>query len=95
MFTGIIHTSGVIETLDKLEAGARLRIRAIRVRTWCDKDSAFVAIGDTDEDGFKRVFFELKSPIRAQIHMPAGIRLRRLASMNVLRASSTRQPNGP
>ena len=28
MFTGIIHSSGVIEAIDKLEAGARLRIRA-------------------------------------------------------------------
>ena len=28
MFTGIIHTGGVIEALEKLEAGARLRIRA-------------------------------------------------------------------
>ncbi len=28
MFTGIIQTSGVIESLDKLESGARLRIRA-------------------------------------------------------------------
>src|SRR5438445_289500 len=28
MFTGIIHSSGVIESLEKLEAGARLRIRA-------------------------------------------------------------------
>ena len=28
MFTGIIHSSGVIEWLEKLEAGARLRIRA-------------------------------------------------------------------
>jgi riboflavin synthase len=28
MFTGIIHTSGVIEALEKLEAGARMRIRA-------------------------------------------------------------------
>jgi riboflavin synthase len=28
MFTGIIHTSGVIESLEKLEAGARLDIRA-------------------------------------------------------------------
>jgi riboflavin synthase len=27
MFTGIIHTSGVIESLEKLEAGARLRIQ--------------------------------------------------------------------
>jgi riboflavin synthase len=28
MFTGIIHSSGVIESLEKLDAGARLRIRA-------------------------------------------------------------------
>jgi riboflavin synthase len=27
MFTGIIHTNGVIESLERLEAGARLRIR--------------------------------------------------------------------
>lgn len=27
MFTGIIHTSGVIESLERLDAGARLRIR--------------------------------------------------------------------
>src|SRR5581483_3584360 len=27
MFTGIIHSSGVIEALEKLDAGARLRIR--------------------------------------------------------------------
>src|SRR5581483_7204330 len=27
MFTGIIHTSGVIEALEKLDAGARLRVR--------------------------------------------------------------------
>jgi len=27
MFTGIIHSSGVIEAIDKLDAGARLRIR--------------------------------------------------------------------
>jgi riboflavin synthase len=27
MFTGIIHTSGVIESLEKLEAGGRMRIR--------------------------------------------------------------------
>jgi riboflavin synthase len=29
MFTGIIQTSGIIEALEKLEAGARLRIRAM------------------------------------------------------------------
>jgi riboflavin synthase len=28
MFTGIIHSSGIIEALEKLDAGARLRIRA-------------------------------------------------------------------
>ncbi len=28
MFTGIIHSSGVIEAIDRLDAGARLRIRA-------------------------------------------------------------------
>src|SRR5438445_8239641 len=28
MFTGIIHTSGVIESLERLDAGARLRIQA-------------------------------------------------------------------
>ena len=28
MFTGLIHSSGVIESLEKLDAGARLRIRA-------------------------------------------------------------------
>jgi riboflavin synthase len=28
MFTGIIHSSGVIESLEQLDAGARLRIRA-------------------------------------------------------------------
>jgi riboflavin synthase len=28
MFTGIIHTNGVIESLERLEAGARLRIRS-------------------------------------------------------------------
>ena len=28
MFTGIIQTSGVIESMEKLEAGARLRVRA-------------------------------------------------------------------
>src|SRR5260370_41284318 len=27
MFTGIIHTNGVIESLERLDAGARLRIR--------------------------------------------------------------------
>ena len=27
MFTGIIHTSGVIEAIDKLESGARMRLR--------------------------------------------------------------------
>jgi riboflavin synthase len=27
MFTGIIHTNGVIESLERLEAGARLRVR--------------------------------------------------------------------
>jgi riboflavin synthase len=27
MFTGIIHTNGIIESLERLEAGARLRIR--------------------------------------------------------------------
>jgi riboflavin synthase len=27
MFTGIIHTSGVIEAIDRLEAGARIRLR--------------------------------------------------------------------
>jgi riboflavin synthase len=29
MFTGIIQTSGIIEALEKLEAGARLRLRAM------------------------------------------------------------------
>ena len=28
MFTGIIHSSGIIESLEKLDAGARLRIRS-------------------------------------------------------------------
>lgn len=28
MFTGIIHTSGVIEAIDRLESGARIRLRA-------------------------------------------------------------------
>ena len=28
MFTGIIHSSGIIEAIEKLDAGARLRIRA-------------------------------------------------------------------